>query len=187
MMVSLSRFLSSLEHSGFGDDDGVGVAVGLRVGVGDGVGDGVGVGVGESVDGVGVGVASDFVPGVGRGVSVGLGEGIGADPPGALGVTRLLSSAGPAGGVEGLAKATFSRPGSRKMKLLTITMSMITIDNSIIKLSRTRRHCSLRLRFLSTYSFSSMILVPSRQLSLRGSTLTSGVPSATQNANKASA
>jgi hypothetical protein len=56
-----------------------------------------------------------------------------------------------------------------------------------IVLIKTRRHFNLRFCFLSPLSFSSSARAPSRQLSLPGSTFTSGVPSTRQNPDEPSA
>jgi hypothetical protein len=70
-------------------------------------------------------------------------------------------------------------------RLATTPYAIIVIINIVITLE-TRHHCFLCLSFLRAFSLCSMILEPSDQRSLFGSTLTSGVPSARQNANAAS-
>ncbi|HYY57124.1 MAG TPA: hypothetical protein VE842_07295 [Pyrinomonadaceae bacterium] len=71
--------------------------------------------------------------------------------------------------------------------LMATTHTTMTTINVVIALSIKRRHFSLRFRFLSAFSFPSMTRAPSLQLSLFGATLTSGVPSARQNASRSSA
>jgi hypothetical protein len=64
--------------------------------------------------------------------------------------------------------------------------TMLTI-NIVITLINTRRHFSLRCCLLNAFSFASTTRAHALQLSLCGSTLTSGVPSERQKANEASA
>jgi hypothetical protein len=63
-----------------------------------------------------------------------------------------------------------------------VTTSMVR-TSAVIAPSTIRRHLSLRLCRFSRVAFSSRARVPSFHFSLRGSTLTNGVPSARQNAN----
>jgi hypothetical protein len=70
---------------------------------------------------------------------------------------------------------------------MVTTHSTIIVINIVIALTRTRRHFSLRICFLSAVAFSSMASEPSLQVSLPGSTLTSGIPSTRQKAVESSA
>jgi hypothetical protein len=73
------------------------------------------------------------------------------------------------------------------MYLLATTPYTAIVTINIVIALETRNHFSLRFCFFSAFSFCSMTLAPSLQLSLSAFTLTSGVPSARQNANEPSA